>query len=134
MPSMKNRFLIFAGMATLIIIAGGLYLTYRSSPPQLPAPENYEYYWSSSCSGCKSVAEFFKGWDKTNGDTIKIDKFNVNDSQQNTLRFLDRGNYCNIPKADLGMPLLITPKGFCLSGDQQIIKHLKNLDAKQTKS
>lgn len=90
-------------------------------------PPSYEYFWSVSCPHCANVQEFVDGW--VGKDKIQIDKFEVNESFENKKKFLDRGTFCQIPRNELGVPLLVTPESPpCLFGDEPIIEYLKNLD------
>lgn len=120
---------MISGILTLLIIIGGVFLLSRKGGQDqstLPQPTTYEYYWSQTCPHCAVVNEFMSTWEGK--DKIKLDKYDVNETKENTLRLLDRGTYCNYPRQELGVPFLVTPDGLCFAGDEAIINHLKNLD------
>ena len=116
---------------------GGVFINYvresetKTIPKELTvAPQNYEYYWSETCPHCTNVEEFLEGWEKdlpAQAGKIQMDKFEVNESVKNAQKFIARGTYCKIPRSKLGVPLLITPEGKCLTGDTSIIEYFKGL-------
>ena len=134
---MKNT-AIFIIFITLLIFVGGLFINQvqkdkspNSSPQTQVAPEAYEYYWSETCPHCTNVAKFLDGWKKAlpaQAGKIQMEKLEVNESADNTNRFIARGIFCNIPKNQLGVPLLVTPSGKCYNGNVPIIDYFNSLE------
>lgn len=125
---MKLNFLTVSIIATLVILAGGVFMFTRNTSSEeltLPAPTTYEYYWSETCPHCKKVNNFFETWEGK--DKIQIEKYEINESRDNQSRFVQRGRECGIARNQLGVPLLVTPNGACLTGDEPIIEHYKGL-------
>jgi|SRR3989344_2043805 len=127
---MKN-FIFFAVILIVLIIIGAVFLNSVKNESQnqsqaIVLPTEYEYFWSETCPHCANVAEFMESWDKK--DKIQMQKIEVNESLDNKKKFVERGDFCQIPRNQLGVPLLITPEGICLSGDEPIIEYLKNLE------
>lgn len=127
-----KKFPLFIILATLTIIIGGVFLSTRSqnssatiSDFSLPA-STHVYFWSETCPHCSNVAEFIDGWDKK--DIFELEKIEINDSDENSKKFLDAGKFCGIARNNLGVPLLITTKGECLVGDVPIIDYLENVE------
>ena len=128
---MKN-FIFFIGILTVLIVIGGIFISStkqessNQSQEALVPPTNHEYYWSETCPHCANVAEFMESWEGK--DKFQMQKFEVNQSRDNALKFYQRGIYCQISRDNLGVPLLVTPGGECFSGDEPIIQYLKDLD------
>lgn len=130
-----NKTVIVIILATLLLIVGGMLFfsnkqNSSSTPP--PLPSNLEYFWGNGCPHCANVEEFLKTWDPPIGeaskkDQVKIDKFEVWSNPKNAALMEARYNYCQTPRAEMGVPLLFTPEGKCLVGDQPIIDHFKEL-------
>jgi glutaredoxin-related protein len=129
---MNKTALIFAAITILIVGAGVFFLGSGStvndnSLPSSTTPSQHQYFWSKTCPHCANVAEFMDTWEGK--DVFEMEKFEINESTENTLLFLDRGtNICKIPRSTLGVPLLVTPEGKCFSGDTPIIDYLKSLE------
>lgn len=66
-------------------------------------------------------------------DKILLDKKEVSDPA-NAALFEKKATECNIPPAEMGVPLLVTPQGKCYSGDQPIIDYFKSLKFDQPAS
>ena len=125
---MKLNFLTIFIIATILILSGGVFFFSKNQSVDggsLPAPTSYEYYWSKTCPHCAKVQEFMDTWEGR--DKIQMEKYEINESKENQQRFLQRGKDCKIPRSQMGVPLLLTPKGVCLSGDEPIIQHFKDL-------
>lgn len=123
-----NKFPIIAGLVTLLIIVGGVFIFSgnKTSDNPLVLPSNLEYYWLETCPHCKNVQDFMSTWEKK--DQIKIDKLEVQINRQNGQKLLSVGKYCKIDSQSLGaVPLLFTPEGKCFLGDEPIINYLKTL-------
>lgn len=131
-----NKTLIVIIVATILILVGGVYLFSRPSqetPPEpLPSPTSYEYYWGDGCPHCKIVQDFFDGWE--NYSKVQIEKYEVWSNKDNQKRMTQRAQACNINLKDMGVPLLVTPQGECLSGDGPIIDHFKGLNFEESNS
>lgn len=110
-------------IATILIMFGGAYIF--SKPVEIPPLTSYEYYWGNGCPHCKIVDDFFGTWE--NKDKINIKKFEVWSNTKNAEVMAERAKNCQIPKTGMGVPLLVTPDGKCLIGDQPIIEHYKSL-------
>lgn len=125
-PGMKKIPLV-AIIATLAILAGGIFLFSKNtpSPAPLPAPTTHEYFFSPTCPHCTNVNVFIESWDKK--DTFQMQKYDVSGTENSDL-FLGRGKACGIRPSELGVPLLVTTEGKCLLGDEPIIEYLKNLN------
>jgi glutaredoxin-related protein len=130
---MKN-FIFFVIILTVLIIIGGVVLTTaRNSGEPAPLnktalnnPTNYEYFWSETCPHCAKVNDFMESWDGK--DKISLTKYEINESVENQNYFLQRGEFCDIPRNQMGVPLLVTPDGQCLPGDEPIIEYLDSLN------
>ena len=120
---MNKLGIIFIAVIVLLL-GGGAYLFSR--PTGAPPLSGYEYYWGDGCPHCKIVQEFFDGW--SGKDKIKITKYEVWNNTKNAAQMNIRAKACNIQRAEMGVPLLVTPEGKCLAGDQPIIDHFKNLN------
>lgn len=126
MKWMKGFRALIIAIIALALIAGGVFLLSSSKPSAVePLPTVHEYFWGDGCPHCAIVAEFLETWpDK---DKIAIEKKEVWSNQMNYLLMQKRAQYCKINKNDLGVPLLFTPEGKCLIGDQPIIDYFKSL-------
>lgn len=113
---------------TLLILIGGVFLITKqdSKPIPTPEPNTYEYFWGDGCPHCKKVADFMETW--SGKDKIKIKKLEVWNNTSNASLMAERAKVCNIARAEMGVPLMITPDGKCLAGDQPIIEHFKSLN------
>ncbi len=125
-----NKIVIFAIIATVLILGGGAFLmTKPEKPVVIPEKEagTYEYFWGNGCPHCAAVQEFYDKWEKK--DTVKIKKFEVWYDKANAKIMEERFNKCNPvpPKSEMAVPFLVTPDGKCLIGDTPIIDHYKSL-------
>jgi hypothetical protein len=118
---------LIAGILTLIIIVGGVFLFSKqgSTPTSSFPPSTYEYFWGDGCPHCKNVEDFFNTWEKK--DQISINKLEVWNNRQNAALMAERARVCNITPSEMGVPFLVTPEGKCLSGDTDIINLFKSL-------
>lgn len=125
--SKMKKFPLIIGLVTLIIIVGGVFLFSKSQnqTSNLQLPTSYEYYWGDRCPHCAKVEEFFSSWSKK--DKINIDKKEVWKNPANAKIMAERAKSCSIPANELGVPLLYTPDGKCLIGDEPIIDFFKNI-------
>ena len=108
---------------TLLIMFGGAFIFSR--PVAIPELVGYEYYWGDGCPHCKLVEEFYTKWE--NKDKINLKKFEVWNNTKNAEIMQERAKKCSIDRNQLGVPLLVTPDGKCLIGDEPIINHYKSL-------
>ena len=123
---MKN-FLFFIILVTVLVIIGGLFINEVKKEKIAPLPITmHEYYWSETCPHCAKVAEFMNSWDKK--DQFDLQKFEISKSGDNAKLLVQRGTACAIPQNELGVPLLVTPQGQCIIGDEPIIEYLKSLE------
>lgn len=118
-------------IVTLLILFGGVFLLTRNSEgetnPTNALPAYHQYFWSETCPHCTNVVEFMDTWESK--DIFEMEKFEVNESTENSLHFINLGTkVCKKPRNQLGVPLLVTPEGKCLSGDTPIIDYLKSLE------
>lgn len=125
---MKKYLLI--PIVAISILLGGLFLFSNSRPSASPSPRplpvgEYEYYWGDGCPHCTNVAAFLDSWDQR--DKITLQKFEVWSDPNNARLMEERYKYCKVEKSQMGVPLLFTPKGECLVGDEPIINFFKNL-------
>ncbi|MFC1600542.1 hypothetical protein ACFL25_00510 [Patescibacteria group bacterium] len=117
---------------SIIILTGGVLLLSREGGENqalgtVTSPSQHQYFWSETCPHCANVAEFIKTWEGK--EKFEMEKYEVNESGENRNLFIENGTkICKKPANRLGVPLLITPKGECLSGDTSIIEYLKGLD------
>ncbi len=119
-----NKSGIILIVATILIMFGGAYIF--SKPVEIPELSGYEYYWGDGCPHCKIVDEFTQNW--TGKDKINIKKLEVWKNTKNAELMAERAKNCNIVRTEMGVPLLVTPEGKCLIGDQPIIEHYKSLN------
>lgn len=126
---MKKFFLPIIGVLTLLIIVGGIFLFSNQKPATsstTPLPTSYEYFWGDGCPHCAKVDEFFTSWEGR--DKVSIDKKEVWKDRNNALLMRERATYCKLPLDNLGVPLLFTPDGKCIGGDEPIINFFKGLN------
>ena len=115
-----KRFGLIAIVATLIILAGGVYLFSRGSTSPAVAPvSGYEYFWGNGCPNCETVEKFFETWEGR--DKVAIEKKEVWYNKTNAGLMAARGQTCGIPRSELGVPFLVTPEEKCLIGSVDII-------------
>ena len=121
-----KRFGLIAVVATIIILAGGVYLFSRGAKPEtVPPLSGYEYFWGNGCPHCENVDKFFQSWkDK---DKLTLNKMEVWYNKANAGIMLARGTACGIARSDMAVPLLVTPEGKCILGDVDIINHLNEI-------
>ena len=121
-----KRFGVVITIITLVILGGGVYLFSKGSSSQtVPPVSGYEYYWGTGCPHCAKVDEFFQTWALK--DKVEIAKREVWYNKTNAKIFAARLDACQIPQQERGVPVLVTPEGKCLSGDELIINHLKEI-------
>ncbi len=120
---MKNAW--FYAAVIIIIIFGGAFIL-SDKKESLPLPPNIEYYWGETCPHCKNVEEFLNSWDKK--DKITINKFETYKNRKNAERLTQRARSCNIPPSEIGVPLIFTPEGKCIIGDDPAINYFKTLN------
>lgn len=124
---MKSFPLIISIVTVILLVGSVLFYSSKSSTPQFSfPPSSYEYLWGDTCPHCEKVEEFLSSWDKK--DQVIIDKYEVFSNKNNAPRLTQRAKDCQIPQNQVGVPLLITPQGECLVGDESIINHFKNLN------
>jgi len=128
---MSKIAIVFISITLLIIAAGVFFLSDKSTTQTqsekqtLGLPSYHQYFWSKTCSHCANVAEFIGGWEGK--DVFEMEKFEVNESTEGRKLFVDVATgICNKPRNQLTVPLLVTPKGECFSGDTPIIEYLKS--------
>lgn len=115
----------------VILLAGYIFILSRGStnqtdnPPVAVNPGAMTYFWSVTCPHCKNVADFLASW--PNGNKIVLDKKEVSQNKNNAELFTKMGAECKIPAEEMGVPLLITKEGKCLSGDTPVIEYFKSL-------
>ncbi len=122
----KNPLII--GLATLAVIIFGIFFLSKSqknTPLPTSQPNIYEYFWGDGCPHCAKVEEFMSTWDKK--DKVSVTKYEVWKDKNNLSIFTDRAAKCGIGQRELAVPMLVTPEGKCLMGDQPIIDLFKSL-------
>lgn len=132
---MMQKTSLIIGIVTLFIFVGGVLLFTKDSQPNnteketLALPTNHEYFWGEGCPHCENVAKFLETWDGK--DKVTIDKKEVFTNQANSLVMQRRAEYCKLTPP-LGVPLLVTPEGVCLVGDEPIIDYFKGLNSEES--
>ena len=126
-----KKFPWLIGIVTIVVIVGGVILLSRggtedANSTPLPLPSTYEYYWGDGCPHCAVVQEFYDSWEDY--DKANIEKYEVWYNKVNNSRMIKRATSCGIGKDQLGVPLLFTPEGECITGDEPIIELFKGLD------
>jgi hypothetical protein len=118
---------LFIGLIAVLLF-GGVYFFSKGSSNSTPIanPTGYEYFWGDGCPHCANVAAFMETWGGR--DKIKIDKKEVYKNPVNAKLMTARYQKCNVPRSQMGVPLLVTPEGSCLSGDEPIINHFKSIN------
>ncbi|MBL7036713.1 hypothetical protein ISR94_02615 [Candidatus Microgenomates bacterium] len=120
--------IIIASITVLIIGAGAYFLTKPKPPIELPQynESEYNYFWGNGCPHCAVVAEFMDSWEGK--DKINLNKFEVwYDDGNAELMNQKAEQVCKLSKNELAVPLLITPDGVCLKGDEPVIEYFKEL-------
>ena len=112
------------GVTIILLAAGGFWVLTQKNTNTSPLT-GYEYFWGGGCPHCAVIEEFLATWEGK--DKINIEKKEVWKDTGNSRVLGARTAACNIPQDELGVPLLVTPEGQCIVGDQPIIEHLKNL-------
>lgn len=112
----------------VLVIGAGIYLLAKNNDEKISTnlPIGYEYYWGNGCPHCATVAEFLNTW--SGKDKVQIDKKEVWNNQTNYRQMQVRAEYCKLDKNNLGVPMLFTPDGQCLVGDEPIISLFKSLN------
>lgn len=100
--------------------------TLSVNPSAQDVAGNFEYFWGNTCPHCKNVADFIENWALR--DKIKITKLEVYENQNNAKLLVEKAVICKIPKEQVAIPLLFTPSGKCVSGDQTIIEYFKKIN------
>lgn len=124
-----KRFPIIAGLITMLIIVGGIFIFSKKSsseentPP--PNPVSYEFFGGQGCPHCGHVEEFLSTWE--NKDRIEIEKKDVYNNPTNAQLMRQRANSCGLPFNQIGVPFLFTPEGECIIGDTPIINFFESL-------
>jgi hypothetical protein len=124
-----KRFPIIAGLITMLIIVGGVFMFSRKdsseedAPP--PNPTGYEYFWGQGCSNCAEVEEFLSTWE--NKDRIELEKKEVYNNPANARLMRQRANSCGLLSNQVGVPFLFTPESECIIGDTPIIDLFESL-------
>ena len=122
----KKFFLpITLGIGLLIIAAGTIFFSRNQKPTPPSLPTSHEYFLGGGCPHCAEVEKFLESWDGK--DKIQIDKKEAWKNAGNSKLLLQRAKYCNIPSNEVGVPLLFTPRGKCIIGDEPIIEYLQGL-------
>lgn len=88
-------------------------------------PNAILYFWSETCPHCENVAAFLESYPEK--DKIILDKKEVSKDRGNANLLAKESANCNIPADQMGVPLLITKEGKCLTGDTPIIDYFKSL-------
>jgi glutaredoxin len=124
-----NKFLVLISTTTILILVIGVLVLSRNNKPENIAGQNtsssYEYFWGEGCPHCAKVAEFLESWE--NADKVQIDKKEVYQDKDNASLLAQRAKECDIT-GPLGVPLLYTPEGACISGDAPIIDYFNSLE------
>lgn len=113
-------------VVVVIMITGGLLLVSggeQVNQEDLAAPTTDEYYWSATCPHCAKVNEFLEGWE--HADKLELTKFETGDTK-NALRLQARAASCNMPRTQVGVPLIYTTNEQCILGDEPIISYFKS--------
>lgn len=118
-----NKSFIIIIVVSILALFGGAYIF--SKPVEIPPLSSYEYYWGNGCPHCKIVDDFYSTWE--NKEKINLKKFEIWNNTKNAELMAERAKNCNLARNQLGVPLLVTPDGKCLIGDQPIIEHYKSL-------
>ncbi|OGM29066.1 hypothetical protein A2962_04225 [Candidatus Woesebacteria bacterium RIFCSPLOWO2_01_FULL_39_61] len=117
-------------IAIVFLVIGGFVVVSKNHQPAnentADPPSINQYFWSETCPHCAKVAEFLDGWDKK--DKFQLEKFEINESSENRLKFYKMGMFCEISRDNLGVPFLVTSEGKCFIGDEPIIGYLESLD------
>jgi thiol-disulfide isomerase/thioredoxin len=123
-----KHFPLAIAIITIVIIVAGVFLLSKGTSQKNSnfPPQNYQYFWGTTCPHCKNVEQFLSSWEKK--DAVKIDKYEVYENNTNANLLLQTGKLCNLESSQLGaVPLLVTPKGECFIGDSPIIEKLKSI-------
>ena len=124
---MKKLFLPLTIVATLAIFVGGvIFFSKENKSEPLPLPSTYELFWGDGCPHCEKVEEFLGSWEGK--DKVQIDRKEIWKNRQNAALMRTRATSCGLSLVNLGVPLLFTPEGKCLGGDESIIEFFKGLE------
>jgi glutaredoxin len=129
-----KKAIIFIAITIAVLIGGSYALSAKSGnrPASLGVsdeaalPSTLEYYWGEGCPHCKNVENFLSTWE--NAGKLQIDKKEVYNNTDNARLLSQRIKLCNLPQNQIGLPILITPQGKCIIGDEPIINYFKSLN------
>ena len=122
-----NKTNLGIAIISVVIVLGGIFLFTRpsTSPSLSLSPDSYLYFWGNGCPHCKNVDDFLSTWEKK--DKINLQKFEVWYDRNNAKLMQEKSKICNIKPSEMGVPLMITPDGKCLTGDTPIIDVFKSI-------
>lgn len=117
---------ITVGIIIAIMIGAFFFLSKPSTQPtNLTPSDTLVYFWSVTCPHCKNVADFLETWQNT--PKLKMDKKEISQNADNQALFTQQGAKCDIPSSEMGVPLLVTYEGKCITGDTPVINYFKSL-------
>ena len=122
----KAQKVVFGFFAIAAVVIAGLFIIYLNvTGKAVYTPGNETiFYYGESCAHCKIVKEFMN----ENNITSKIPMM-MKESFSNEINgkeLIAAGNYCKLPKQDIGAVPLLYVEGKCYLGDADIIDYLKN--------
>lgn len=121
----KKMMIIVFSVAVIAIVAFVAWsLSQQKNETQSGSGDSIAYYYGSSCSHCKKVAEFVS----TNGieSKLSIVKKEVTESanKKNADEWVARAKQCGLEKNKIGVPFVYA-SGKCYMGDVEVIDFLK---------
>lgn len=119
----------------ILVLIGYLFLLSKSSngsETSASNPNEMLYFWSLTCPHCKNVEAFLASFPKR--DLIILDKKEISQNSENANLLTKQSATCNIPADQVGVPLLVTKEGKCLTGDTPVIDYFKSLFPESTPS
>jgi hypothetical protein len=122
----KAQKVVFGFFAIAAVVIAGLFIVYLNLTGKavyIPGNETI-FFYGDSCAHCKIVEEFMAENNITSKIPMTMKESFSNET--NGKELIAAGNYCKLPKENIGRVPLLYAEGKCYLGDTDIIDYLKN--------
>ncbi len=122
----KAQKVVFGFFAIAAVVIAGLFIVYLNTTGKAVYTPGNEtiFFYGDSCAHCKIVEEFMAENNITSKIPIIMKESFSNET--NAKELINTGNYCKLPKENIGAVPLLYADGQCYLGDVDIIDYLKN--------
>lgn len=121
----KKMMIIVFSVAIIAIVAFIAWsLSQQKKETQPESGDFITYYYGSSCSHCKKVAEFISTNDMDSKLSIIKKEVTEKANKQNADEWVAKAKQCNLDEKEIGVPFLYKD-GKCYMGDVDAIDFLK---------